>query len=372
MFVYPYAAFPPDLFLDTLPSYLAKNGYEIDVVSHARNLHEKQQFARLNQKGMHFHLAEAVSFSIPGWVADFPFFLSLETLLNRLEPNIVHVNNLPFLTTLQSIRLSKKLGKIGIVHVHGVIGERGPILDFAQRAYIYGIGHTVFKNAAKVICLTVHDATKICGYGCPPEKVRIIPNGVDVDKFKPNGDEVNGLVMWSGRFVQQKGLTYLIKGLAIAAKRHPNIKLAMTGTGPLLPKIQTMVKEYKLMENVVLLGLRSRKELPSILNKASIFVLPSLNEGMPYVLLEAMACGKPVIGSDIPGINNVVTHGRNGLLVPSRNPVALADAITTLVEDENLRKELGRNARQLMLEKYNWEAITKEVEEVYREAITEA
>jgi glycosyltransferase involved in cell wall biosynthesis len=354
-----------------LPGYLAKRGHEIDVVSHARSLQEKGRYALLKQKDVRFHLVEAFSFSIPGLVADFPFFLSLEALVKKLEPNIVHVNNLPFLTTFQSIRLSKKLGKIGVVHVHGVIGERGPILDFAQRAYIYAIGHSIFKNAARVICLTVHDSAEICSYGCPAEKIRIIPNGVDLDTFKPDGDEVDSLILWSGRFVQQKGLPYLIKGLHIVARRHSNIRIAMTGTGPILPKIQRMVKEYDLTENVVLLGLRPREEIPLILNKASIFVLPSLNEGMPYALLEAMACAKPVVGSDIPGINNVVTHRRNGLLVPPRDPVALANAISILLEDENLRRELGRNARQLMVERYSWEGIAKEVEEVYREALTE-
>ena len=372
LFVYPYCALPPDLILDILPSYLAKRGYEIDILSHVRSSDEKKLYARLKQKRIRPHFAEAVSFSIPGLVADFPFFLSLETMIKKLQPDVIHVNNLPFLTTFQSMRVARKLGKRGVVHVHGVIGERGSILNFAQRTYIHTIGHTVFKDTTKVICLTLHDAIKIRRYGCPAEKIRIIPNGVDVDKFRPEGDEVESLILWVGRFVQEKGLEYLIKGLHIVAKKQPAVKLAMTGDGPLLPKIQRIVKRYKLTENVIFLGLRSREEIPSIINKASIYALPSLNEGMPYALLEAMACGKPVVGSDIPGISDVITHGQNGLLIPPRNSEALANAILKLLDDGNLRRRLGRNARRLMVEKYSWNIITNKIEKVYYEAIKEA
>jgi len=269
------------------------------------------------------------------------------------------------------MKLARKLGKKGIVHVHGVIGERGIVLNLAQRAYIRTIGHTIFQDATKVICLTIQDARKIYKCGCPAEKIRIVPNGVDIDKFRPMGGEVDGLILWGGRFVPQKGLEYLIKGMRILAKKNTAIKLAMTGEGPLLPKIRGMVKQYKLTENVVFMGLRPRREIPSIINKASIYVLPSLNEGMPYALLEAMACGKPVIGSDIPGISDVVTHGKNGLLVPAGNPEVLAAAVLTLLNDEDFRRRLGQKARQLMVEKYNWDIIIKKIEKVYYEAMEE-
>jgi len=292
-------------------------------------------------------------------------------MIKKLQPDIIHVNNLPFFTTFQSMKLARKLGKMGIVHVHGVIGERGIVLDFAQKVYIRTIGHTIFQDATNVICLTIQDARKIRGHGCPPEKIRVIPNGVDVDKFRPIGGEVDGLILWGGRFVPQKGLEYLIKGLRIVAMKYPTVKLVMTGDGPLLPKIRGIVKRYKLMENVIFMGLQPREEIPSIINRTSIYALPSLNEGMPYALLEAMACGKPVIGTDIPGINNVVTHGRNGLLVLPRDPKAIANAVLTLLYDENLRRRLGRNARQLMVEKYSWDIITSKIEKVYYEVVEE-
>jgi len=90
-------------------------------------------------------------------------------------------------------------------------------------------------------------------------------------------------------------------------------------------------------------------------------------EGMPYALLEAMACGRPVIASNIPGIKDVITNEENGILIPTRDPVALANAILRLMEDHSLRLRLGKNARQLMIENYDWRIIAEKMEKVYNE-----
>ena len=85
-----------------------------------------------------------------------------------------------------------------------------------------------------------------------------------------------------------------------------------------------------------------------------------------------MACGKSVVSSDIPGIKEVVTHGQNGLLVPPKKPEALANAVLTLLNDKNLRRKLGKNARQLMVEKYSWDRVITNIGKVYNEAIRDA
>ena len=369
LFVYPYCAFPPDLILDILPSYLAKRGYEIDIVSHVKSSDEKKLYARLKQKPIRFHLVEAISFSIPGLVADFPFFLSLETMIKKLQPDIIHINNLPFLTTVQSTQLAKKMGIASIVQVHGVIAKRNKLLDFAQYFYINTLGRSVFRDATFVICLTESDAKEIRDYGCPLEKIRIIPNGVDVEKFKSCEEVMDDLIFWGGRFVPEKGLTFLINAFHLVVVKKPEVKLMMAGDGPLFSRIYDIVRQLGIEKNVVLKGRVPHSELPYLISAASICVLPSLKEGMPYALLEAMACGKPVVGSDIPGINDVITHGENGILVPPKNPKALADAIMLLLEDENLRMKLGQNARRLMVEKYSWDTISEKIEKVYNEAL---
>ena len=370
LYILPYRTFS-SVFAATTIGHLARSGHEVDLMWYARD--KSRLHISTKEKNVRFHFVNSVSVSIPNLVTEFPYFLSLEKTVKEINPDIIHINNLPFLTTFQATKIAKKLGIKSVIQVHGVLGYRSLLLNLAQKVYIYTFGSFIFHKNNRVICLTVKDAEEVIRYGCPPEKIRIIPNGVNVDVFRPCGGEVSDLVLWSGRFIQQKGLGYLLKALQIIVrkKRYPKIKLIMTGDGPLLPKIYGLAKKYRITENILFRGMVPREEIPILMNKASIYVLPSLKEGMPYALLEAMACGKAVIGSDISGINGVITHETNGIIVPPRDPEALANAIMLLLEDKNLRMKLGHNARRLMVEKYDLNMTSQKIEKVYGEAMSE-
>lgn len=367
LFVQPYFDFL-EVFYNTLPRYLAERGHIIKVVSHIRD--KQKANASLREKNICFYFLDALSFSFPILIREFPCFLSFEDIVKQIRPDIIHVNNLPFLTSLQSINVARRMSIPSILHVHGVIGMRSKILDIAQYAFIRTVMRKAFYNATRVICLTKSDALEVQRLGCPYEKIRIIPNGVDVEKFKPHDKIIDNMIFWCGRFIPEKGLEYLIRALALVVKEKPQVKLIMAGNGPLFPKILSLVKHYKLEKNVIFKGYVVHDKLPNLFGTSSLYVLPSLKEGMPYALLEAMACGKAVIGSDIPGISEVITHGINGVLVPPKDPKALAEAITRLLEDRSLRRRLGENARKMMVEKYSWQKISEKIEGIYYEAIT--
>ena len=368
LIIQPYFSFL-DVIIDTFPSYLARRGHEVEVVGYTGD--KKRKYSFLERENIRFHFINAFSISVPNLVTEFPYFLSFRNVIEKINPDIIHINNLPFLTTFQAVRIANRMAKRNIIQVHGVLGYRSLLLNLAQKAYLYTFGSYVFHKTDRIICLTTSDSGEIIKYGCPPEKIRIVPNGVDVNLFSPSGDEESDLVLWSGRFVQEKGLVYLIKALQITVQKIgcSKIRLIMTGEGPLLPKIIGLAKEYGLMKNILFRGRVPHREMPTLMNRSSIYVLPSLKEGMPYALLEAMACGKAVIGSNIPGIKDIITHGENGILVPPKNPEALATAILLLLEDKGLRRRLGQAARQLMIEKYSWEIISEKIERVYNEVV---
>ncbi|MEM3906770.1 glycosyltransferase family 4 protein [Saccharolobus sp.] len=367
LFILPYCSFP-EILSDSLPYYLIKKGHEVTVAFYSR-VREKNTASKIGN--IPFHRIDGISFSIPYYIEEFPCFLHLEDVVKRLSPDIIHVNNLPFLSSFQSILTSKKVGVPSILHVHGVIGMRNKILNIAQYVFISTFMRKAFHVAGRVICLTKSDSFEIQKLGCPREKIRIVPNGVDVEKFKPCKEIMDNVIFWHGRFVPEKGLNYLIMALNLVVKEKPKVKLVMCGRGPMLPKILCLVKKFGLEKNVVFKGCVERDKLPSLLGSAQLYVLPSLKEGMPYALLEAMSCGLPVVGSNIPGINDVIINGENGFLVPVKNSEALADAILTLLSDAKLRRKLGQNARKLIVEKYDWNKIVEKVEKVYYEAIRE-
>jgi glycosyltransferase involved in cell wall biosynthesis len=367
LFVQPYISFE-GIISDTLAGHLARRGHKVEIIAYLRNKKKSEMLSEA--KDIQIHPMNAVSLSIPNVMTEFPYFFSLDEVIKRIQPDLIHINNFPFLTTFQATRVAKKLHIKCVVHVHGVIGDRGFFLNSLQKYFGFTLGHSIFNDTGRLICLTAKDAQEIVSYGCSIKKIRIIPNGVDIDKFRPMGKGKPNSIIWCGRFVHQKGLEYLIEAMRIIVreKRNTEIRLVLVGDGPLFSRIYQIVRKHNLLNNIILKGLLPRNQLPHIINEASLFALPSLNEGMPYVLLEAMACGKAVIGSDISGINDIICHKETGFLVKPRDSRALAYAISELLVDDNLRKKMGQNARQLMMKKYSWSQIVTRMEAVYTEA----
>ena len=115
LFIQPYFTFP-EIIYDTLPGQLARKGYRIEVISYAR---ERKKASLFSQRGnIHFHFANALSISIPSLVTEFPYFLYLEKIVKKIKPDIIHINNLPFLTTLQSVKIAKKMHiPLSLIHI---------------------------------------------------------------------------------------------------------------------------------------------------------------------------------------------------------------------------------------------------------------
>lgn len=192
-------------------------------------------------------------------------------------------------------------------------------------------------------------------YHVNPSKVYVIPNWVDVNVFKPmhNIEKEKGRIVFVGRLEHQKNVFALVD----AVKTLPNIKLYIVGEGTLKKPLEYKIEKERI-SNVVLLGAIPNEKLPYELNRAEIFVLPSLWEGHPKALIEAMACGLPVIGSDVEGIKEVIVHGFNGLLCKP-DPKSIRSTILTLINNPELRKKLGENARRFVVENYSIEKVMR-------------
>lgn len=193
----------------------------------------------------------------------------------------------------------------------------------------------------------------------PDVPVEVIPNGVDVELFRPRvsatGDGPLQL-LFVGRLTRQKGVDVLIKSLHLI-KEEVSIEAQMVGDGDKRSELEMLVKQLGLKDRVTFLGWRTREEIPTYYQRADIFVLPSRDEGMPNVVLEAMACGLPVIATRIAGNEELVREGETGLLVPCENSLALAQALAKLSGDEALRKRMGEAGRLLVQERFRWDQV---------------
>lgn len=341
----------------------AKNGHNVAVIGANAGKYTKLD---INDR-MTIYLLPSLDFSYPRKVTSSSIVLGLEDLLKRLSPDVIHIQTHLNFTAIRTLQIANKLGIPTITTIHGVTAKINPLIDAAQLAYLRTIGSMISKYSFKVVALTLQDQKTLVHLGWNSNKIIIIPNGVDTELFTRGKNSDPQLIAWHGRFVAQKGLEYLIQAASLIVKNgYPNIKFALVGEGPLKQNIALMAERLGVSKNIIFVGrLPSLKDIPVFLNQANFYVLPSLREGMPWALLEAMACGKPVIGSDISGINDVITHGKNGLIVPPRNSTALANSILLLLNNDKLRHDLGQNARQLMAEKYSWKIINERIEKIY-------
>lgn len=299
-----------------------------------------------------------------------PFLPALSKTIRQLDFDLIHAHSHLFWTTVTAVKIAKATRRPVIITVHGVSAERNSLVNLAQYSYLYTFGSWVFRNSTRTICLTNSDATEITRFGANPEKIRVVPNAVDTDLFKPGEDNGNHLV-WVGRFVPEKGLQYLVKAAKIVLSEHHDVKFVLVGDGPLKPCIMNLAIKNGLKERICFAGKMSQREVVQVMQSASVFLLPSLKEGFPKTLLEAMACGKPVIASNISGVNEIIEDGYNGLLVPPREPRLMADAIIELSNDKDLSHKLGQQARLSVLKRYNWDLVIDKIEKVYCEAIEE-
>lgn len=214
-------------------------------------------------------------------------------------------------------------------------------------------------------------------HGIAPGKVAVIPNGVDaelLEKAAPDRDlaakyALSGklVVGCAARLVWQKGLEYLIEAVAVLRERdralYDRIVCVIAGEGEREKYLRDLISKNGLEGKVILSGFTP--DVPAFLKTLDVFVMPSLREGQPIALLEAMAAGKPVVASAIEGVTGTVADGIDALLVPPADPSALAGAILKMAKDEDMAKALSSNARKKVSEKYSMKNFVSRHIEIY-------
>jgi glycosyltransferase involved in cell wall biosynthesis len=199
--------------------------------------------------------------------------------------------------------------------------------------------------------------------------VRVIANGVDTHQFQPGERRADGTfrIACVGRLIFNKGPQFLIEAAPQILRAHPKAEFVLVGDGPLRASLEERARRLNIGHRVNFLGTRS--DVAAILQGCDVLVRPSLLEGMPLAVLEAMACGLPVVATPVSGTAELVRGGENGLLVRPAQPDDLAAAVLRLAEDESLREAQGRRGRWLAEHRYSWDAVAAQTLAVYRELL---
>ncbi|MGH7556106.1 MAG: glycosyltransferase, partial [Longimicrobiales bacterium] len=223
----------------------------------------------------------------------------------------------------------------------------------------------------RYIAVSAEIGRKLTGeLGVPPRKVRVIPNGIEVVRQSADGAALRAslrigsstsLVLTAARLEDQKGHRFLID----AAKEVPDALFVFAGQGPARSELEALARRNGLAGRIRFLGWRG--DMPALVSACDVFVLPSLYEGTPLALLEAMGAGKPVIATRIPGISEIVSHGQTGVLVEPADPVALASSIRSLLGNPAEGLRLGLAAEQIVKTRFNAASMTRDVVDLYEQ-----
>jgi glycosyltransferase involved in cell wall biosynthesis len=228
----------------------------------------------------------------------------------------------------------------------------------------------------KIVALTESEKSDYIAHKIVDEKkCAVIHSGIEMDRYRelaledknklkeeigiPEDALVAGTV---GRLVPVKGPEFMIKASRHIISKSPQTYFVFAGDGPLKENLQALARETGTDTNVIFLGWRD--DVPRILSVFDIFLLPSLNEGMGRVLAEAMALGKPIVASNVGGVPDLVTHGKNGFLVPPKNPEELARYTQLLLEDKDKRETMGRAGKE-MASGFTHEAMVQKITNLY-------
>ncbi len=309
-----------------------------------------------------------------------PSIGSTRTFLEAVKSSqLVHAHGHPYLSSLVAAKLAKKYKKPFILTQHNTFIEYQGIWNTIEKLNDLTVGTQILRSADKIIAVSKATMNYVLRLGADPEKTEVIHNGVDLKRFRPSTETRENrrrklgiandatVAVTVRRLVYKNGIDTLIESARIAIKKNPRLVFLAVGRGPDFSQVRARIQQLGIDENFKLTGFVSDEELPSYYNAADFFILPSKSgEGLPLVALEAMACGLPVIATDVGGIREIMIDGY-GEIAPPNDPYSLAEAILNVSNSKSAssRTEL----REKVEKKYSWDQNVRKLAEIYEELI---
>jgi glycosyltransferase involved in cell wall biosynthesis len=312
-----------------------------------------------------------------------------------LNPSMVRCEGRIDWKALREIRSQIRERAIDVVHAHGYKAdlyayiaarrERKPVVatchnwrEVGSALRVYNrLDRMALKRFDAIAAVSDAVAGKLRLAGVPAGRIRTVPNGIDARAFEEAaaggpaaGSSLNSPVIGVvGRLDLQKGFEHLFEAVRGLRESHRGLKVVIVGEGPDRAEIEAMVRKLGLEDQVTLVGQRS--DMPAVYAGMDIFVLPSLNEGLPMTVLEAMAASRPVVATRVGAIPKVVEDGQTGLLVEPGDVFGLRGAIYRLLSNPDLRRRLGQQARARVLQHYTSDIMALRYAELYQQVLAQ-
>lgn len=329
-------------------------GLEVDLVTsstdnsfHLERIGENIKIHKLpigkNQKNMHFQSQKDLL--VYSWKA---FFYS-KKIIKKNKYDLTH----SFFTVpcgYLSLVLKRKYKIPYIISLRGA-----DVPGFSERfSFIYflltPIIRKIWKNASMVIACST-GLKELAKKTNADQKIEVIPNGINIELFKPDASKKPAdkfiITLGGTRLTGRKGIKYLIEAVSELQSQYPQIRLKIIGDGDEKENLERQCQELNISSKIQFLGKINNKELPPYYQEASLFVLPSLNEGMSNAMLEALASGLPIVATDTGGARELIKDGINGYIIKFKNSTDIAEKVEKFLKDNQLGINMGNESRKI-------------------------
>lgn len=269
-----------------------------------------------------------------------------------------------------ALLLSKKLEIPFVVTVHGLDASSRRQVGGASGWLCERLSRKVYSDAARVICVSEKVQREVRRID-PGANTIVVYNGVDCEYFRPPESTADSQVVLAiGNLIDTKGFDCLLRALAMVHHEIPNARCRIIGEGPKERHLKRLAHDLGCSDSIEWLGRQGRPKVANFLRSCAVFALPSTYEALGCVYLEAMATGKPVIGCRGQGIDEVIRHGINGLLIDPENHRGLAQQLLRLLRDANLRHSTGNAARETIRSGFTLQHQAERLSQVYEECLS--
>jgi glycosyltransferase involved in cell wall biosynthesis len=370
---------------------LTRLGMEIDVFP---LIHQKGSVIHAEVESIAHKVHYPALFSLSTLRAHFFWFrkkpgIYLQTILQALGKNLRSLKffSRAIVVTILAAQAARQIEELGIQHIHAHSATHPTLMAYivwrltdvpysftAHSSDIY-FNKTMLSEKIRRACFVVTiskynvDFLKGISPDTPREKIHVIHCGIDPAKFQmePVRQVDHSFnIICVGRLEKIKGHQYLIEACAQLKARKIDFHCYLVGDGELQSEVQKEIMRLDLVQHVELLGFQTHDKVINLLGQVDVLVLPSLSEGIPVAVMEGMASGLPVVATAVTGVPELVEHGVTGLLVPSRDSLALAEALTTMCQSPELRLQMGKAGRTKVLNEFNLQNSALELRDVFK------
>lgn len=364
-----------------LSKRLIKDGHEVTVVTY-RDSADVPEYE--NDKGVNVYRVDNYMIhpnNFIDWIMQLNFnMLSKATEIINKEGgfDVIHAHDWLVTYAAKSLKNAYDIPIVATIHATEA-GRNSGIHDETQR-YINDTEWLLTYEATEVIVNSNYMKNEIQRlFGLPFDKINVIPNGINLSNFtgierdydfrRQYAMDNEKIILYVGRLVYEKGVQHLIAAMPKILSNYHDAKLIIAGRGGMMDELRAEASNLGLNDKIYFTGYLNSKQVQKMYKCADVAVFPSTYEPFGIVALEAMLAGVPTVVSDVGGLDEIVTHGVDGMKSYAGNANSIADSVTALLYDHQLATNVSKKAKQKVKDQFNWEKIAQDTHFTYEKAI---